>query len=129
MRGSIALQSSRNHIPHIVNYKIIFLCIWKIGGSGGKESACNAGDPGLIPALGRSSEERNDYPLQYSWLENSMDRGPRELQSMGSQRVGHNWATFSIDIISNVHLKINFNFKYHNHCIFHDSHISVYITF
>ena len=42
------------------------------GGSGGKESACNVGDLGSIPGLG-SSEEGNDYPLQYSDLENSMD--------------------------------------------------------
>ena len=33
----------------------------------GKESACNVGDPGLIPGLGRSTGERIDYPLQYSW--------------------------------------------------------------
>ena len=39
-----------------------------------KESACHAGDPGLIPGLGRSPGKRNDYPLQYSYLENSMDR-------------------------------------------------------
>ena len=39
----------------------------------GKESTCNAGDPSSIPGLGRSSEERIDYPLQYSGLENSMD--------------------------------------------------------
>ena len=45
------------------------------GGSDGKESACNAGDPGLIPGLGRSPEEKNSNPLQYSCLENSMDRG------------------------------------------------------
>ena len=45
------------------------------GGSDGKESACNAGDPGLIPGLGRSPEEKNGNPLQYSCLENSMDRG------------------------------------------------------
>ena len=45
------------------------------GGSDGKESACNAGDQGLIPGLGGSSEEGNGYPLQYSCLENSMDRG------------------------------------------------------
>ena len=35
--------------------------------SGGKESACNAGDPGLIPGLGISAGERIGYPLQYSW--------------------------------------------------------------
>ena len=43
------------------------------GGSGGKESACNAGDPGSVPGLGRSPGEGNSYPLQYSGLENSMD--------------------------------------------------------
>ena len=40
-----------------------------------KESACNAGDLGLIPGLGRSLRERNGYPPQYSCLENSIDRG------------------------------------------------------
>ena len=42
-------------------------------GSVGKESACNAGDPGSIPGSGRSPGEGIDYPLQYSGLENSMD--------------------------------------------------------
>ena len=42
-------------------------------GSAGKESACNAGDLGSIPGLGRSPGERKGYPLQYSGLENSMD--------------------------------------------------------
>ena len=50
-------------------------CYELIGGSEGKESACNAGDLGLIPGLGRSPGEVNCYPLQYSCLENSMDRG------------------------------------------------------
>ena len=45
------------------------------GGSDGKESACDAGDLGLILASGRSPGEGNGYPLQYSCLENSMDRG------------------------------------------------------
>ena len=35
--------------------------------SAGKESNCNAGDPGLIPGLGRSAGEKIGYPLQYSW--------------------------------------------------------------
>ena len=52
------------------------------GGSVGKESACIAGDLGLIPVPGRSSGEVNGNPLQYSCLENLMD--------MESQRVGHN---------------------------------------
>ena len=45
------------------------------GGSDGKESACNAGDPGSVPGLGRSPGEGNGNPLQYSCLENPMDRG------------------------------------------------------
>ena len=70
------------------------------GGSGGKESACNARDPSSIPGSGRSPGEGNGNPLQYSCLENSLDRGawqttvhgvteseeePGGLQSMGSQ--------------------------------------------
>ena len=55
-------------------------------GADGKESVCNAGDPGSIPGLGRSPVERNGNPLQYSRLENPMDREePGGLQSMGSK--------------------------------------------
>ena len=45
------------------------------GGSEDKASPCNAGDPGSIPGLGRSPGEGNGNPLQYSCLENPMDRG------------------------------------------------------
>ena len=45
------------------------------GGSDGKESACNAGDPHLIPGSERSHEEGNGNSLRYSCLENPMDRG------------------------------------------------------
>ena len=45
------------------------------GGSDGKKSACNVGNPGLIPGLGRSPGEGNGNPLQYSCLEDPMDRG------------------------------------------------------
>ena len=48
--------------------------VWVPGGSDGKESAYNAGDVGLIPGLGRSHGEGNGHPLQYSCLENPMDR-------------------------------------------------------
>ena len=44
-------------------------------GSDGKEFACNAEDPGSTPGSGRSSGEGNGNPLQYSHLENSLDRG------------------------------------------------------
>ena len=45
------------------------------GGSDGKASTYNAGDPGSIPGLGRSSGEGNGNPVQYSCLENPMDGG------------------------------------------------------
>ena len=54
----------------------IFLCLTVFpDGSDDKNSACNIGDLGSIPGLGRSPGEGNSYPLQYSYLENSMDRG------------------------------------------------------
>ena len=56
-----------------ISYQIIRSAY--LGGSDGKESACNAGDPGSIPGSGKSPGERNGYPLLYSCLENSMDRG------------------------------------------------------
>ena len=69
------------------------------GDSYGRESACNARDLGLIPGSGRSPREENACLLQYSYLENSMDRRAWQTVarqaplSMGSQRVGHYWAT------------------------------------
>ena len=45
------------------------------GGSDGKESACNSGEPGSIPGLSKSPGEGNGNPFQYSGLENSMDKG------------------------------------------------------
>ena len=58
-------------------------------GSAGKECACNVGNLGLIPGLGRFPGEGKGYPLQYSGLENSM----------GSQRVRYNWATFTFTLV------------------------------
>ena len=54
---------------------IILSEVIQIGGSDGKESACNAGDLGSISGLGRSPGEGNSSPLQYSFLENPTDRG------------------------------------------------------
>jgi len=53
----------------------VVFCLGFPGGSDGKESACNAGHPILIPGSGRSLGERNGSPLQYSCLGNLMDRG------------------------------------------------------
>ena len=55
----------------------------------GKESACQAGDMGLISGSGRSPGEGNGNPLQYSCLENPWTEEPGGLQSVGCQRVGH----------------------------------------
>ena len=51
----------------------------------GKESTCQARDPGLIPGSGRFPGEGNVNPLQYSCLGNPWTEGPGGLQSMGSQ--------------------------------------------
>ena len=51
------------------------LVLYFAGGSGGKASACNTGDPGSIPGLGRSPGEGNGNLLQYSCLENPRDGG------------------------------------------------------
>ena len=60
------------------------------GGSAGKESTCNLGDLCSISGLGRSPGGGHVSPLQYSCLDNSMDRGIwwATMQFMGSQRVG-----------------------------------------
>ena len=54
----------------------------------GKESACNAGDPGSVPGSGRSPGEGNGNPLQYSCLENLKDRGAWWATVHGVTRVG-----------------------------------------
>ena len=59
----------------------------------GKESACNAENPGSIPGVGRSSREGNGDLLQYSCLGNPMSEEPGQLQCLASQRVGHDLAT------------------------------------
>ena len=58
-----------------------------------KNLPANAEDMGLNPGSGRSLGEGNGNPLQYSFLGNAMDEEAGGLQSIGSQRVGHNLAT------------------------------------
>ena len=58
-----------------------------------KESACNAGDPGSIPGSGKSLGEGNGNPLQYSCLENFMDREGLQATVHEVARVGHNLET------------------------------------
>ena len=64
------------------------------GGSGSKVLACNAGDPEFDPWVRGSPGEGNGNPPQYSCLQNPTEE-PGRLQSMGSQRVGHNWASYT----------------------------------
>ena len=90
------------------------------GGSDGKESACNAGDLGLIPGYGRSPGGGHGNPLQYSYLENPY--GQRNLvgySPCGLQRVRYDWATKHTQThhswkIINVYQvsKSDFNFNY-----------------
>ena len=69
--------------------KINFL--GRSSGLDGKEYACNAGDLGSMPGLGRSSGEGNGYPLQYSGLENSMDCSPwGRKESDATKRLNNN---------------------------------------
>ena len=69
-------------------------CVGFPDGSAGKASACNVGDPGSIPGLGRSPGKGKGYPLQYSGLENSNENSMDCIvhgvaKSLGSQTVGH----------------------------------------
>ena len=71
------------------------LCLGFPGGSEVKASAWNAGDPAVIPGSGRSPGGGHSCPLQYSCLENSMDRGVCRLQPMGLRRVRNDWSNFA----------------------------------
>ena len=62
------------YIYQVNEYLLIIDTLWVLDGSDGKESACSAWDPGLIPGLGRSPGGRHGNQLQYSCLENSVDR-------------------------------------------------------
>ena len=72
-------------------------------GSDGKESACNSGDPGSTPRSGRSHRERHGDPLQYSCLENPMDRGAWRTTVHG---VAKSWTRLS-----------DFTFTFHFHAL------------
>ena len=75
------------HCSWIYSWKKIWCRLpWWLSG---KEFACNAGDPDSVPGSGRSSRGGHGNPLQYSCLENPTDRGAWKVQSMESQRVGH----------------------------------------
>ena len=76
--------------------KLFLFFFWQCtcfsGGSHSEESACNAGNPGSIPGLGRYPGEGNGYPLQYPCLKNSMDRGAWQATIHG---VAKSWSQLS----------------------------------
>ena len=77
-RGNIFIQ-----FQSFVFYQFKRMDVSKSCGSDAKESACNMGDLGSIPELGRSPGGGNGHPLQYSCLENPMDRGARQATAHG----------------------------------------------
>ena len=98
VRGQLACSKFSVNIESVLHYNLNpnFQSLLPLpqgfpGGLDGKESACNAGDPGLIPGSGRSPGEENANPLQYSCLGNLWTEEPGGLQSTGLQRVKQEW--------------------------------------
>ena len=90
----------------------MYICSQRFpGGSDGKGSACSVGDLGLTPGLGRSPREGNSYSFQYSCLWSPMDREPGRLQSVGSQRVRHDQATFTFTFVLKAFCDISLLFR------------------
>ena len=93
------LNCEQSHYYEVNFLDLIFpvfnsILLLPFGGSNGKASVYNMRDLGSIPGLRRFPGEGNGNPLQYSCLENPIDGGAScRLLSMGSQRVGHSWAT------------------------------------
>ena len=80
------------------------------GGSDGNVSAYNVGHRSLVPGLGRSSGEGNGNPIQYSFLENSMDG---EAQSIGVAKSHTQLGNFTFSFTSLIHIYINISFHTH----------------
>ena len=81
----ISNQEEENVIYHLLETYLVAQTV--------KNPPANAGDVGSIPGSRRSPSEENDYPLQNSYLENSMDRGARWVAVHVLQIVWHDWAT------------------------------------
>ena len=75
MHSAYKLNKQGDNIQPFANFKPVYCSMGFPGGSDGKASACIVGDPSSIPGLGRSPGEGNGNPLQYTCLENPMDRG------------------------------------------------------
>ena len=77
------MRTHKHTHTHIHTHTYLSIYLGFPGGSDGKESACNAGDLGSVPGSERSPGEGNGNPLQYSCLENSMDRGAWQVTVHG----------------------------------------------
>ena len=93
-----------------------------------EESACSAGDPSLVPGLGRSTGEEKGYPLQYSGLEYSMD-----CIVHGLQRVRHDWATCTLQcfiyLLLLKYLKTDEMRDIHSFIVFQHCSSNIYLHF
>ena len=91
--GLLAVQGSLKSLLQHHSLKLsvlqcsVFFMAHLLHGSDGKESACNAGNLVLITGLGRSPGEGNGYPLQYSFLKNSMNRGAWQATVHGVTKI------------------------------------------
>ena len=93
-----------------------------LGGSASKESACNMGDLGSIPGLGRSPGEGKGYPVQYSGLENSMDcrvHGVAELDTTEQLSFIHSF----------IYTHMYVYMTHHHLYIYICTHIYIYVTY
>ena len=102
------VTNSRTRLsPHAVLSLVLNMTWYNIMGfpdnSVGEESSCNAGNPGLIPGLGRSPGEGKGYPLQYSGLENSMDCIVHGVYSL--------WSSKSQTRLSDFHFQCNIKLR------------------
>ena len=100
------------------------------GGSGGKESACNVGDPGMIPRSRRSPREGNGNPLQYSCLENSIDRGTWQATVHGVIKSPTRLTTIYTHIYTYIHIYIHvyiYIYTYIHKCIYIHIYMHIYI--
>ena len=98
-------------------YSLLYMSLWGFPGcSDGKESAWNAGDLGLIPGLGRSPWGGHGNTLQYSCLENLMDRGAWQATVMGSHRVRRDWSDLACTCHTEAHLKATEKQKQKQNC-------------
>ena len=118
MIDTLAISSLLIHKHDVSLYLFRSLISWGFpGGSASKESACNVGDPGLIPGLGRSPEEGNNYPLQYSCLENP--HGQRSLAGYSP------WARKE----SNMTEQLTLDFSQHCVIVFSDKVLHSFVKF